>query len=503
MPVPGKLCLAVAAIAGIALTSCGTAPTAGVQSEQSGATAQAGAGTGCFVTQDSGLYYNDLSVSDCTDFYLPQHDCAIGGLAIRPPVCETHDMFKAVEWGQTDMIINTHRGVWALTLSRDAALNQNRGNWKMSVGGPAENSFGGVVAADTAGFRSVEYDIILMRRDTDALSDATPIINHFTDLRGFTSWPLEQIITPETAKDAFGFVFTNAWKDVPQGTVLRDRNGDVMTPGFDNQLVTVRQFLETVKSRFPKTVVVFDPKWARALKQIQQTGTGIKSACIGFCDVFKDSPAPEILELIYLTAQEAKAVNMLPYIVFKVPQMDGLEPATIKDKLGQLFGQVLWAPQPALSPGVNPTVEQREKVLKYIDSWCSVYRNERKFCDVSNTVISFWDTSIYSVNSWMAQPFAWDGQQYADLMDFLQQRSGKRASIWVPDPAGPGGRHGNYAMTWTQYGNDNADVRGDAIYNLVYSKSRNTIISSDRPDLFVRVRNWLIQTFPGTEGAAQ
>jgi hypothetical protein len=224
-------------------------------------------------------------------------------------------------------------------------------------------------------------------------------------------------------------------------------------------------------------VIVLDLKWGRPLMQVQLTAKGQRSICIGFCDYF--TPAftkDEVIQLIKSTISVAKDVGVLENLVIKAPTF--LTAQDAQAAFGEDFYRVLWAPQ----PDVTGRGSQQE-VLKYIDDWQAI---------ASGKAISFWDTTIYAVTNWMGHEFTVGSKTYSDLMDYLRQTTGKRASIWTPDPAGPGGRHGNYAMSWRQFGNDPKDVRGDGVYNLAYSQSLNAVISSDRPDLFLHIRNTLL-----------
>lgn len=442
---------------------------------------------GCEVVQDDGTRFVDTSVPYCGEYYASQHECSRTSVQ-RKKVCGNQDMFKAVNWDGIDMIINTHRGIWGLTLSEDAAT---RRAFEMSVGGPPENSFAGVQAAVHAGFRSVEFDIFLMQYPPNRYLGQTPVLNHFTDLRGFTNYSGDQVIPPTGVAGGLGFLMTEPWSRIPHNLLLRDRNAVVAADMPENRFVEVRDFLTSIKSQYPDLVVVLDLKWGRPLEQKQQkqrTSSGQRNVCIGFCNVCigfcdyftDDFKKAEVIQLIKSTISVADELGMLPNLIIKVPTFIPAQDA--EAAFGNDFYRVLWAPQPDVTGRGT-----QEQVLKYIDDWQAI---------ASGKPLSFWDTTIYAVTNWMGGEFTVGAKTYSDLMDYLRQTTGRRASIWTPDPAGPGGRHGNYAMSWNQVGNDPNDVRGDGLYNLAYSQSLNAIISSDRPDLFLQIRNQLLGPKP-------
>lgn len=432
---------------------------------------------GCTVMQDNGRSFTDLSVGRCQDYYSKLHPCAGD---VRPGVCKNLDMFMAVNWGKMDMIINTHRGVWGLELSKNASIAPK---FSVSVGGAPENSLAGVAGASFAGFRSVEYDIFLMRNDVEPNSSKTPVINHFTDLRGFTNYMGAEII-PAEGRGGSGFLMSNAWGSwgTPELLTLRDRDGNVSTM-TDSNFTKVETFLAKVKAGYPDMVVVFDPKYARPLTLVEpKEGGGLKNNCIGFCGdngYPSDGRTEEVLGLISAIVGDAINSKMLDNICIKMPQMEGLDGASVearidKDHGAGTFQKLLWAPQ----PDVGGRMEQKV-VLDYIESWLSGNRAK---------AVMFWDTAITSRSNWMGAPFTIGLNTYFDLMDYLKQVSGRRSAFWTPDPAGPGGRHGNFSGSWFQAGNDEQDMRGDVLYNLGYSYATNAVVSSDRPDQVLQVR---------------
>ena len=125
-------------------------------------------------------------------------------------------------------------------------------------------------------------------------------------------------------------------------------------------------------------------------------------------------------------------------------------------------------------------------VINYVDSWINEGRGKH---------VAFWDTAILSYTNWMGKPFDWKGIKYQDLTDYLKRRSGKRSAIWAQDLSGPGGRHGNYYMTYTNYASDKNDVRGDLYSNLYLRYSKNAVITTDRPDVFLQMKAYLKRLF--------
>lgn len=479
---------------------------------------------GCTVTKDDGGTYTDSGVASCGDYYPVGHYCktAARNSAQDPNACARQDMFQAVDWNGVDMIINTHRGVWGMRLTDNAAT---AADFSMAVGGPGENSSEGVQAALAAGFHTVEYDILLARddRDTSPVGSGdfyreTVVVSHFTDLAGFTDYgtlpsahPGETSEIPLNGKGTPGFIMGERydsllWTRSNGSPYPRLRNLHRRSLGADEitdeSLETLYSFIANMGyNEYQKMVVVLDPKWAKQLYQLRVPSGGGRAGneCIGFCGAYgKDVNQAEGLELLVKTVETLRLLQQVdgrdrfPQIIIKLPEATYPNVAAIQSALGSDFNRLLFAPQPDVSGKLS-----QSEVLAYIDQWLNVN---------SGKSVAFWDTSLRSTNHWMGKPFTVNSVTYTDLMDYLRQKSGKRSAIWAVDPAGPGGRNGNFAFTWTQTGNSGqhlepdsngalqlvpADVRGDGVYSLVFSGSKHAVITTDRNDLFLRIRNYL------------
>ncbi len=453
---------------------------------------------GCAVTADDGHKFMDSRVASCRDYYYPAHACSTDA-GQATPICQRMNTMMGVDLARPDMIIAPHRGVFGMSLPSSSGPPTNPA---IALGGPPENSWPGVGEAQGAGFRFIEYDMLLMGDAADPSQPQEVMMTHYTDLRAFTDYAGPQT-TPNTGiAPCAGYLMCASPDPVYQ---LRNRD-EVVDRDKDAKLYSLRNFLNNLHvqyARDPKEwnlVLILDMKYGRPLRQLQRTSTGgVGSATIGFDGFFtpEEQQAESLVTLKWaVSTLSDPSLDMASHVIIKVPQ------ETLPDVAG-LFAafreahlstdQYLWSPTPDPRPRTPP-----ETVLAWLDSWTTV---------IDPRQIPYWDTAIPSNKSWMGQAFCWDGKTFGqpsttpnpcagkptfvDLMDYLFKRNGRRSAIWTPDPSGPGGRHGNFAMSWNNSDNTANDFRGDGVSDLYFSGSSHALVTSDRPDLFIQIRQYL------------
>ena len=222
--------------------------------------------SGCPITKDDGTKFTDMSVSSCGDYYPPAHLCAQQN---KNPLCDLQNRIKGVDRDGIDMIVNAHRGVWGLSLNDPhAATNPRFDISKVRIGGAAENSLDGLLAAYGSGFQTVEFDVFMVR--DDKTGEKTPegmvYVTHFTDYRGFTDYSEEQAIPQNGIDGAKGFLMATPAKDISKASFLhlRDRNGAVTK----STLMPLETFMSQASTL--GMLVVLDVKFAKELAQYWQ-----------------------------------------------------------------------------------------------------------------------------------------------------------------------------------------------------------------------------------------
>ena len=168
-------------------------------------------------------------------------------------------------------------------------------------------------------------------------------------------------------------------------------------------------------------------------------------------------------------------------MIIKVPQGEGITVADVTNKLGlsaPIFSKLQFAPSPNAS----------ENMHEYI-TWLEAWENVIPGC--SWCAVSFWDTTIPSRTHWLGKAFTWGGVNYTDITDYLKKKTGKRAAIWTPDTTTPAGTSTNYSANWTNFGNSANDWKGSYFYNLAYQHSLQAVITTDRTDVWLKIRNKL------------
>lgn len=482
--------------------------------------------SGCVVVKDDGESFTDTSVASCHDYYPEGHACHQSpspGLS----ACGLQNRMKAVDVNGVDMIINAHRGVWGLKLNDpEAATNPHFQIAKTTMGGAAENSLDGLVAAKDSGFQTVEFDVFLVREDKAGkpTSPGQVYVTHFTDYRGFTSYDGEQVVPQSGIEGAAGFLMTPPSKDTAMVSKLRlkDRDGALTNA----TLTPLRDFVSQAAAR--GVLVVLDVKFAKVLKQLRPKASqdGFENTIIGFKDAYPDptwvpiasckadpddphtrqhvvadrSSEDQTLATIAAINRELKdpsgklRPDLRRWVIVKFPQSAIPCPSFLKTALGEDFEKLLFAPGPdaerpkwdGVPPEPNPNAPISDYTTQYIAEWMRIAPRS----------VAFWDTTIPSNKHWQGRPFDTFDQsgrptRYADLMDYLFRVTGRRSAIWNIDPSGPGGRHGNFGMAWEHNPNTDTDGRGDQHANLVFSGAKHALITTDRPDVYLLLRNYI------------
>lgn len=148
---------------------------------------------GCAVTADDGHKFMDSRVASCRDYYYPAHACSTDA-GQATPICQRMNTMMGVDLARPDMIIAPHRGVFGMSLPSSSGPPTNPA---IALGGPPENSWPGVGEAQGAGFRFIEYDMLLMGDAADPSQPQEVMMTHYTDLRAFTDYAGPQT-TPNT-----------------------------------------------------------------------------------------------------------------------------------------------------------------------------------------------------------------------------------------------------------------------------------------------------------------
>ncbi|MFC5343414.1 hypothetical protein ACETK8_20400 (plasmid) [Brevundimonas staleyi] len=445
---------------------------------------------GCTVTADDGHVFVDPTVASCKELYIPDHLCGTDA-GQTTPICQKMNTLVSVDLKAPDMILAAHRGVFGMRLPISSSPPTS---WDITLGGPPENSWPGVVWAQRAGLRFIEYDMLMM-----GVLSPEPVMTHYTDLRAFTDYAGPQDTPATGLDDCDGYLMCVT---SPAPYILRDRD-DTVDPNDDATLDTLQDFLAKLSSQYRRdpagwnVVVILDLKYGRSLRQFRRTATGgARYSTIGFGGYFTpEEQEAESIDILVETLRllNGEAADMAGHVVIKVPQ----ESIPDIQKLFRAFAAagldartVLWSP----TPDPRPSTPQAT-VLSWLESWILLLQDKRR--------IGYWDTAIASNRSWMAKPFEGRYGHADDLMDYLYLLSARRSAIWTPDPSGPGGRHGNFAMTWYNADNDINDIRGDGVSDLYFSGSSHALVTSDRPDLFIQIRRFINANHAAAASAAQ
>jgi hypothetical protein len=289
----------------------------------------------CTVTKDDGTTFNDQSVSSCFDYYRSEHACH-SLVRSKDNACTREDMFMAVDWNGVDIIDNLHRGLWGLTLSKDAATQST---FDVHVGGAPESSLQGMRNALVAGLRTVEYDVFLMRDDQKSTTTKTPIVSHFQDIFGFTDYGGPRSI-PLNGKGVPGWVMGMEY-DASAIYHLLERGGDISS----NLFISFSTLISFARSEQKDAVIVVDPKNVTRLYETQLNKDGkVETVCIAFCDSYgPEGRKEEMLSLLAAIVQVLKDKDAFSNVIIKVPQI--VSASELATRIGtDSFRKLLFAP---------------------------------------------------------------------------------------------------------------------------------------------------------------
>jgi hypothetical protein len=148
------------------------------------------------------------------------------------------------------------------------------------------------------------------------------------------------------------------------------------------------------------------------------------------------------------------------------------------------FMQVLWMPQvasndyynPANSAGPPPGVSSNIKSsADFVDEWNH------------NGLVLAYETNYKAPDDSRLKPFARNGVQYANILDYIKQTTNHRGGVFAEEPVGERGVVNRNAV-WS-YKDAATDMRGDFVFEAVQPQWGNFIVvTTDRPDVWESVK---------------
>ena len=369
------------------------------------------------------LFSLPISISSEANFnglhYCSQHPAS--------NICQVQTSIRTINKQTTDdFFIVPHRGLWGLTQDPHTP----------------ENSIPAITAADSAGYKVVEVDLLRVKDGLVASHDFV-----FPRLTSSYSgeWLWEQTV------DEISTLF------------LRDRFGSISS----THVATASEIFEQASSREMVVMVDTRPKKAHMLD----------GKCVALCDYLDGSVKYDVAYMnnILATIRSQTGLAKLAGMVFKVPYpLD-----YVREKVGeQVFGKVLWMVQ--INPtklqwylvnhGIKPPgyVVTLEDLLDFVDNW-----------DAARDSISAWETAYKDGSDIRLRSFSKGGRFYENLLTYLIEETMRRPGMFSGEPVGTRGLVNEFG-DWRI----GPDPRADHVSIVNYPGANHMVITTDRADVW-------------------
>lgn len=190
--------------------------------------------------------------------------------------------------------------------------------------------------------------------------------------------------------------------------------------------------------------------------------------------------------------------DQLYQLVIKTPYKPRFIIQHLKPEVRNLFLEVMWMPQ------VGEQAEMEQAALEMGEPMPEKYPNSAiTFIRVwdETTGVAAYETNYKGPDDNRLQPFAFGRRTYANILDYIQQNTGRRGGVFAEEPVGPRGVV-NRMGVWA-YKDAAEDMRGDFIFEAVAPKWGNFIVvTTDRPDVWEQVKHvaWSKTAIPPETG---
>jgi len=498
---------------------------------------------GCSVTYEDGSSYTDTSVISCTDYYPTAHPCGASGT--RPDACATQDMFKAVNWGASQNLLNNvKKGLWSVDIfdnsnnSNGVVQNTSICAFKVEKSNRAPNTIRSFIASYDAGWKTAEVDTALMFDAANydsgnpgaiyVTTGSTPVaqayIGHYKDYWAATTWGDDpsNVATPNALSAGnLGYTWntSRAEADAQQLYNKYMYNHEFQLPAGSGQstdrYVRAIDLMLSLAGTHGKTdmVMVFDvkagppPRPNRKWESVNVSGgnvakmspvggniQGVNGQC-GTMTCADRVMLAQAQELAEVYSRPGAAKRWQANIVIKTR----LSAQTIRDNVPN-WNQFSWIP---LVPNgeKDPT-----KYLTYVQDWVDLFGDNVLFIDTNNISVSWWQANSFQWND-TTKTFG-SGTSYDDVTDFVRKYTesklgyGLRAQWWPVNPVRPTGNVGSYiteTVVFPGRSNDYTTGPGDVTntfetwvdptghFNEKYAAW--AVVTHDRPDVYLQHRN--------------
>ena len=421
----------------------------------------------CTVQKDDGTSFTDVSVNSCTDYFLPQHQCADSAF-VDTPVCKRLRSMVAIDWTHpSDQVISPHRGIWGYRQSDNTSTSADAGiHIASDRDGHPQNTRLAAKTATDAGYRFIELDFMLAWDYPQSMDSADVYLTHFGDLAHSVSYSGR--VSPVIGGK--GFLANTDSEDIgdlyQRSTITRQVYDHDST-----KLQTIEEFLDYAESQMPNdTIFLVDPKWSKRYKTHPSFGSGV---CVIFCvepflsdhGFFQDQYKTVVRKILKAAADRDMLANIIVKVPPKVASWEDLQNIPHR-------AEVLYSPQVDVSESIS------NNWYHNISSW---YLDKKS--------VAFVEGVIPDENNWAANPFTFQGQTYPDISDFIKVRFNRRYGIWVVSEQAQWGNASIYFSGTAWLGSFPGDRRGEYIWSakqVVWSS--HSVITTDRPFIYSKLR---------------
>lgn len=381
--------------------------------------------------------------------FLTSHECKDSNNV----VCNKLRAIRRIDdLDRTDFIIQAHRGIWG-------KHNQ-------------ENSMGAIVKARASGINLIESDIMPACIENIEDPNTPETFGIPSELVAFHDFTLKRLTNFDT-----GYVF-NQSKETLKALFLKKPRSEVVG---DEKILF---FDELIAYCFQNDLIL-----CVDMKSLESNGSN--DGCLEMCEWqsqerknqsyyhnikwLLNNTDPEMLRNIVIK-------TYLNYDLLKINLTTGYNKVSI-----DVFEKVLWAPMIASGEQWRKSdgsgYYDPFKIQKFIDDWMchneSVLYYETNFFneDDNKTSVMLEDVFCYSDRN--------GTEICSNLLEYIYNVSGRRSGIFSEESVGTKGTVNRWGK-W-KIKNPRWDRRGDHLWLLKHPFFKHAVITTDRPDQFVRI----------------
>lgn len=324
----------------------------------------------------------------------------------------------------------------------DIKYAAHRGFWGFDLGsGPAENTDPSIAAA--LPYTSIIESDITITRDNAVVVSHDYTLDRLTDYSG---------PDPENT-----FIYDLQFNDI-KNLHLRRKNNDITEYTF----IQLKDLLNFMKQY--NTILTID------IKEKAKRNNPVTNQCTAACDMVGEKQIQAWVELFERVLDIVDQEDAWQYVAVKTPHTINTIKRLLPQNKYRQMSRIFYFPV------IQPRIKQRD-MLYFINDWHN---------NASDYLVGF-ETVFRTDESPCLQPFSIEGIYYTNALHYVSQRTRLRPGMYPEEPMGAKGVVDRYAQ-W-RFKNLATDYRGDHFWLMSIPYFSQSILTTDRPDIWQQIVN--------------